>query len=140
MSEKPSFNNPQSLFYSIMDEDMSLSHSNQLILGLSLVHARHVKTSDWLFARYRQILSQQDRTSVRKTSSMITLMRLLEQTKSRIELKRHSGGMMELEIVQTKQLPRMLLRSALNKFENAFETHLVCTLRGQSMQSSVLEL
>ena len=141
MSEKLPFNNPQSLFYSVMDEDMALSHANQLILGLSLVHTRHVKTADWLFARYKPILSQQDKTTVRKISSLIMLLKVLEQTKSKIELKRYTDGILELHIVQAKTLPKLLLRNALNKFENAFETHVICMLRDhQRMQSSVLEL
>jgi exopolyphosphatase / guanosine-5'-triphosphate,3'-diphosphate pyrophosphatase len=141
ISEKLSFNNPQSLFYSIMDEDMAISHTNQLILGLSLVHTRHVKTSDWLFARYKPILSQHDKATIRKISSLIVLLQVLEQTKSKIELKRHTDGIMELHVTQSKLLPKMLLRNALNKFENAFDTHVICMSRdNQSMQSSVLEL
>ncbi|MDE1763599.1 MAG: Ppx/GppA family phosphatase [Thaumarchaeota archaeon] len=139
ISEKLSFNNPQSLFYSIMDEDMSLSHTNQLILGLVLVHTRHVKTSDWLFARYKSILSQQDKSTIRKISSLITLLQVLEQAKSKIELKRYTDGIIELHIMQAKLLPK-LLRNALNKFENAFDIHVICMLRDQNMQSSVLEL
>ncbi len=141
MTEKLSFNNPQSLFYSVMDEDMSLSHTNQLILGLSLVHTRHVKTSDWLFARYKPILSPQDKTTIRKISSLITLLQILDQTKSKIELKRYMDGIMELHIIQTKAIPKLLLRNALNKFENAFDIHIICMLLdNQRMQSSVLEL
>lgn len=141
LSEKLSFNNPQSMFYSVMDEDMSLNHTAQLILGLALVHTRHVKTSDWLFARYKPILSQQDKATIRKISSLIILLRVLEQTKSKIELKRYTDGIIELHIIQSKLLPKLLLRNALNKFENAFDAHVICMLRdNQSMQSSVLEL
>jgi exopolyphosphatase / guanosine-5'-triphosphate,3'-diphosphate pyrophosphatase len=141
ISEKLSFNNPQSLFYSIMDEDMAISHADQLVLGLALVHTRHVKTSEWLFARYRSILSQPDKTTIRKISSLIVLLQVLEQTKSKIELKRYTDGIMELHVTQSKLLPKMLLRNALNKFENAFDAHVICMSRdNQNMQSSVLEL
>lgn len=142
LSEKSSFNDPQSLFYAIMDEDMSLGHTDQLVLGLSLVHTRHAKTADWLFARYRSILSPHDKTTIRKISSLVTLVRLLEQTKSKIELKRFSAGIMELNIIQSKLLPKLLLRNALIKFENAFDVHVICMSRSheQSIQSSVLEL
>lgn len=141
IAEKLSFNNPQSLFYYILDEDMSLSHANQLILGLALVHRRHVKTSDWLFARYKSILSQHDKTTIRKISSLITLLQVIEQTNSKIELKRYTDGIMELHVIQSKLLPKLLLRNALNKFENAFDTHIICMLRDhQSIQSSILEL
>ncbi|MDE2589529.1 MAG: hypothetical protein KGL95_07680, partial [Patescibacteria group bacterium] len=141
ISEKLSFNNPQSLFYSIMDEDMAISHANQLVLGLALVHTRHVKTSEWLFARYKSILSQNDKSAIRKISSLIVLLQVLEQTKSKIELKRYTGGIMELHVTQSKLLPKMLLKNTLNKFENAFDTHVICMSRdNQNMQNSVLEL
>ena len=141
VSEKLSFNNPQSLFYSVMDEDASLSHSNQLVAALALVHMRHVKTSDWLFARYKPILSPQDRATVKKISSLISLLRLLEQTKSKVELKRYTDGIVELLVVPTKSLSKLLLRSSLNKLENAFDIHIICMIRdSQSMQTSVLEL
>ncbi|MDE1725949.1 MAG: Ppx/GppA family phosphatase [Thaumarchaeota archaeon] len=141
ISEKLSFNNPQNLFYSIMDEDMALSHDNQLVLGLALVHTRHVKTSDWLFTRYKSILSQNDKSTIRKISSLVVLLRVLEQTRSKIELKRYTDGIMELHVMQSKSLPKLLLRNALNKFENAFDVHVICMLRdNQNMQNSVLEL
>jgi exopolyphosphatase / guanosine-5'-triphosphate,3'-diphosphate pyrophosphatase len=142
ISEKLSYNNPQNLFYSIMDEDMSLSHSDQLVLGLSLVHIRHIKTADWLFSRYRSILSQQDKTRIKKISSLITLLKFLDKTKSKIELKRFTSGIVELNIIQSKLLPKLLLRNALNKFGDAFDVHVICMLRPdeQSIQSSVLEL
>ena len=140
--EKLSYNNPQSLFYSIMDEDMSLSHADQLVLGLSLVNTRHVKTSDWLFSRYRTILSPQDKTTIKKISSLITLLGVLDRTKSKIELKKFIEGIAELNIIQSKLLPKLLLRSALSKFGAAFDVHVICLLRPdeQSVQSSVLEL
>lgn len=141
ISEKLSFNNPQTLFYSMMDEDMFLSHENQLVMALALVHTRHVKTSDWLFSRYKPILSQQDKVTIRKISSLITLLRVLERAKSRIELKHYADGIMELHVVQAKPIPKLLIRNALNKFENAFDTHVICMLRdSQGMQNSVLEL
>lgn len=124
-----------------MDEDTSLSHVNQLIMGLSLVHTRHVKTSDWLFSRYKPILASQDKSTIKKISSLIVLLRILEQIKSKIELKRYADGILELHVAQTKALPKLLLRNALAKFENAFDTHVICMLRdNQNMQNSVLEL
>ena len=142
ISEKLSYNNPQSLFYSVMDEDMSLSHTDQLILGLSLVHTRHVKTADWLFSRYRSILSQQDKMTIKKVSSLITLFGVLDRTKSKIELKKFTSGIVELNIIQSKLLPKLLLRNALGKYGTAFDIHVICMLRPdeQSIHSSVLEL
>src|SRR5262249_548703 len=113
LSEKLSFNNPQSLFYSTMDEDMPLSHRDQLVLGLSLVHARHSKISEWLYTRYKSILSQDDKESIKKISAIINLIRILERTKARFELKKHGSRILEINLIQTKLPQKSLLQNSL---------------------------
>ncbi len=142
MSEKSSFSSPQSVFYSIMDEDIPLDHNDQLVLGLSLVHARHTKTSDWLFARYRTILSQQDKISMKKISALITLRKILERTKSKIELKQHGTRIIEITITQSRSTQKFLLKDALKKFEIVFDVKVILSTRPYlgSPQSSILEL
>lgn len=142
MSEKSSFSNPQSVFYSIMDEDMPLNHDDQLVLGLSLVHARHTKTSEWLFTRYKTILSQQDKASMKKISALITLRKVLERTKSKVELKQHGSRIMEIAITQSRSTQNFLLKDALRKFEVVFDVKVILSARPYqgSSQSSILEL
>jgi exopolyphosphatase/guanosine-5'-triphosphate,3'-diphosphate pyrophosphatase len=142
MSEKSSYSNPQSIFYSIMDEDMTLDHNDQLVLGLSLVHARHSKTSDWLFARYKTILSQQDRISIKKISVLITLRKIIERTKSKVELKLHGMRIVEINITQSRSIQIFLLKDALRKFESAFDVKVILSIRQYSGSShnSMLEL
>lgn len=142
MSEKSSFSNPQSVFYSIMDEDVPLDHNDQLVLGLSLVHARHTKTSDWLFARYKTILSQQDRISFKKISVLITLRKILERTKSKVELKLHGMRIVEIIISQSRSTQIFLLKDALRKFESAFDVKVILSMRQYpgSSHHSMLEL
>ena len=142
MSEKSSFSNPQSVFYSIMDEDMPLDHNDQLVLGLSLVHARHTKTSDWLFARYKTILSQQDRISFKKISVLITLRKILERTKSKVELKLHGMRIVEIIISQSRSTQIFLLKDALRKFESVFDVKVILSMRQYpgSSHHSMLEL
>jgi exopolyphosphatase/guanosine-5'-triphosphate,3'-diphosphate pyrophosphatase len=142
MSDKSSFDNPQSVFYSIMDEDLPLEHTDHLVLGLSLVHARHAKTSDWLFARYRTILSQQDKTSMKKISVLITLKKILERTKSKVELKLHGTRIVGIVINQSSSTQDFLLKDALRKFEAAFDVKVILSIRPyqSSSQNSMLEL
>lgn len=142
LSEKSSFSNPQSVFYSIMDQDMPFGHDDQLVLGLSLVNARHAKTSDWLFSRYRTILSQQDRTSIKKISILVILRKILERTKSRVELKLHGAQIMEIILMQPKTVQKFLLKETLRKFEIAFDIKVILSIRpypGKS-QNTMLEL
>lgn len=142
ISEKSSFSSPQSVFYSIVDEDIPLNHGDQLVLGLSLVHARHTKTSDWLFARYKTILSQQDRISMKKISALITLRRILERTKSKIDLKQHGSRILEIRIITSRSTQKFLLKDALRKFETAFDIKVILSMRPYqgSSQTSILEL
>jgi exopolyphosphatase/guanosine-5'-triphosphate,3'-diphosphate pyrophosphatase len=142
LSEKSSFSSPQSVFYSIMDEDMPLNHKDQLVLGLSLVHARHTKTSDWLFARYKTILTQQDKISMKKISSLITLRKVLERTKSKVELKQHGTRIIEIIFTQSRSTQKFLLKDALRKFEIVFDVKVILSTRPYqgSSQSSILEM
>jgi exopolyphosphatase/guanosine-5'-triphosphate,3'-diphosphate pyrophosphatase len=142
ISEKSSFSSPQSVFYSIIDEDIPLNHTDQLVLGLSLVHARHTKTSDWLFARYKTILSQQDRISMKKISALITLRKILERTRSKIDLKQHGTRILEITIVTSRSTQKFLLKDALRKFETAFDIKVILSMRPYqgSSQTSILEL
>lgn len=141
-SEKSSFSNPQSVFYSIMDQDVPLGHDDQLVLGLSLVHARHSKTSDWLFARYRTILSPQDKISIKKISILIILRKILQRTKSKVELKLHGPRIVEIIITQSRTIQKFLLRDALRKFEIAFDIKVILSVRpyAGSSQNPMLEL
>jgi len=142
LSEKLSYSNPQSIFYSVMDADMPLSHKDQLILALSLVHARHTKTSEWLYARYKSILSQQDKISIKKISALIPLTKVLERTKSKFELKQLDSRILEMNIIQTKLPLKSLLQNSLRKFEIAFDVKIVLSIRSYegSSQNSILEL
>jgi exopolyphosphatase/guanosine-5'-triphosphate,3'-diphosphate pyrophosphatase len=125
-----------------MDEDIPLDHNDHLILGLSLVHARHTKTSDWLFARYRTILSQQDKISMKKISALLTLRKILERTKSKIELRQHGVRILEITIIQSRSMQEFLLKDALKKFEAIFDVKVILSTRPYqgSSQSSILEL
>ena len=142
ISEKSAFSNPQSVFYSVMDEDMPLNHEDQLVLGLSLVHARHTKTSEWLFTRYKTILSQQDRWAMKKISALITLRKVLERTKSKVEIKQHGSRILEITITQSRLTQKFLLKDALRKFETAFDIKVILSMRPYqgSSQTSILEL
>ncbi|MDE1725277.1 MAG: hypothetical protein KGH76_05215 [Thaumarchaeota archaeon] len=138
---KYSFNNPQSIFYSIMDEDLPLDHNDHLILGMVLVYTRHPKTSDWLFTRYKTILSQQDKLSIKKISVLVTLRKILERTKSKVELRLHGTRIVEI-VVNPSRSHNFLLKDAIKKFENAFDVKVILSVRpyqGNS-QNSILEL
>src|SRR5437867_4447965 len=85
--ELPIMTNLNNLFYMMIDDDSAfLSHREQLILALSIVHTRKEKAADWLFSRYRSILEPQNKRSIEKISTCLVLSEILERAKANARL------------------------------------------------------
>ncbi|MEM2139569.1 hypothetical protein [Nitrososphaera sp.] len=127
MSDLPSVTNLSNLFHLIIDEDNAfLTHREQLILALAIVHTKKEKTVDWLFARYRSILEPQNMRSIEKISACIVLSTILERSKAMARLS-ISGKKVGIRILQGKQpVPAMLVADALRNFERAFNVAVSC--------------
>ena len=71
ISELPYTTNIHNLFYMIIDDDNKyLTHGEQLVLALSIVYTRKVKTANWLFERYKSILQPQNKQSIEKVAAL----------------------------------------------------------------------
>jgi hypothetical protein len=107
----------------MIDEDSAfLSHREQLILALSIVHAKKEKAADWLFSRYRAILQPQNKDSVEKISACLILSTILERCRANTRLSfRGKKVMMKIMPPARQFLPSMLLASAVKNFEQAFD-------------------
>lgn len=125
LSSLPSTTNLHNLFYIIIDEDNRyLSHSEQLVLALSIVHMRKEKIADWLFTRYKSILQPQNRNSIEKIAACISVSNIIEGSKCKVNIKSLSKKKITLEILTPETntpLPQILLRESFKKFENAFD-------------------
>jgi hypothetical protein len=111
------------MFYMIIDEDSShLSHSEQLVLALSIVYTRKAKTANSLFTKYRSILQPQNRTSIEKIAACISLSEILRRNKSKVKLISLNSAKIIMSITSGKNspLPVMLLESLFKNFEIAF--------------------
>jgi exopolyphosphatase / guanosine-5'-triphosphate,3'-diphosphate pyrophosphatase len=123
LDELPMITNLNNLFYMMIDEDNAfLSHREQLILALSIVHTRKQKAADWLFSRYRSILEPQNKASIEKISACMVLSSILERAKANAKLS-FKGKKVEIKIMpQPRQfVPATLLDSAVKRFERAFD-------------------
>lgn len=121
--ELPIITNLSNLFYIMIDEDSAfLSHREQLILALSIVHTRKAKAADWLFSRYKSILEPQNKKSISKISACITLSTILERTRATAKLSIR-GKKVDIKIMpQPRQsVPSTLLENAVENFERAFD-------------------
>lgn len=123
-STLPIMTNLNNLFYLMIDEDSSfLSHREQLILAISIIHARKAKTADLLISRYRSILEPQNRDSIEKISACLDLSAILERSKINAKLSVHDNKIdMRLVPASTRQfIPSTLLAEAIKKLEQAFD-------------------
>jgi exopolyphosphatase / guanosine-5'-triphosphate,3'-diphosphate pyrophosphatase len=118
----PLITNLNNLFHIMIDEDNAfLSHSEQLVLALSIIHARKEKAADWLFSRYKSILESQNKASIGKISACLVLSSILEKAKIEIKLS-IKGKKADIKIIPSSRqfVPATLLAEALKKFERAF--------------------
>ena len=79
---------------------------------------------------------------MKKISALITLRKILERTKSKIELRQHGARIIEITVIQSRSTQKFLLKDALKKFETVFDVKVILSTRPYqgSSQSSVLEL
>jgi exopolyphosphatase/guanosine-5'-triphosphate,3'-diphosphate pyrophosphatase len=118
--------NIYNLFYMIMDEDIAyLSHSEQLVLALSIIHTKKPKIANRLFKRYETILQSQNRRSIEKISACIVILGILERYKCNIQVTFCSEKKkIAIAIIADKdnlQFPKMLFNNAIKKFESVFD-------------------
>ena len=126
-ADVPQANNINNLFYMIMDEDSAfLTHREQLILALSIVHSRKEKAAEWHFTRYRSILEQQNMKSIKKISACLALSAILERSRATARLS-IDGRRVGIKLVAGRQfLPATMLAKALKNFEEAFNVSVSC--------------
>jgi exopolyphosphatase/guanosine-5'-triphosphate,3'-diphosphate pyrophosphatase len=129
MSTLPSVTNLSNLFHILMDGDSAfLTHREQLILALAIVHTKKEKTVDWLFARYGSILEPQNMRSIEKLSACIVIAEMLERTRATARLY-IAGRKVSIRIMHGRQaVPATLLANALKNFERAFGVSASCQI------------
>jgi exopolyphosphatase/guanosine-5'-triphosphate,3'-diphosphate pyrophosphatase len=128
--ELPMITNLNNLFYIMIDEDSAfLSHREQLILALSIVHTRKAKAADWLFYRYKSILDPQNKRSIEKISACLALSAILERARANVKLSIR-GKKVDVKIMpQPRQfVPATLLENAVKNFERAFAVSVNCSV------------
>ncbi len=133
MATLPTVTSLSNLFYLLMDEDNAfLTHREQLVLALAIIHTKKEKTVDWLFSRYKSILEPQNEKSIQRVSACISLSEILERTKSTVRLSINSSGKkVAIKVVQgrsRKAIPAALLANALQNFERAFDVVASCQI------------
>jgi exopolyphosphatase/guanosine-5'-triphosphate,3'-diphosphate pyrophosphatase len=108
------------VFGILMNEDLPMSHQDQLLMALSVVRARRPRTANWFMRKYETMLSR-DAKLLRRLGTCVRLMEILDRSRAQYRVA-YSGGLrisvMESESPFPLQLARMAalaLASAIRK-------------------------
>ena len=101
---------PNSVFGTLMSEDLPMSHEDQLLVALSVVRARRPRTANWLVKRYGSMLAH-DEKWVKKLGACVRLMEVLDRSRAQFRVA-YSGGV-RISVVQSEgPFPLELARMA----------------------------
>ena len=115
--------NLNTLFYLILDEDKAgLSHAEQLVLALSIIHMKKSKAATWFFRRYRSIMHPQNKKSIQKIAALLSLAEILERAKIRTRATKGSHKEILLTMIPSKNiLPVKTIEIAIKLIQEAFD-------------------
>jgi exopolyphosphatase/guanosine-5'-triphosphate,3'-diphosphate pyrophosphatase len=118
----PPLTNLNNLFYVILDGDKpGLSHREQLVLALSIVQTKKLKTAAWLFTKYRSIIQAQDKKSIQKIAALLSISEILEKVKMKVRFIKGRRREILLTLLPSKNiLPIRLIENALKMLQEAF--------------------
>jgi len=143
MSEIPYTTNLHNIFYMIIDEDNRfLTHREQLVLAIAIIHTKKEEAADRLFSRYRSMMQSQNRKSIKKISACIIISNILERIKAKARLRIHNDNKLMLKILLEKnriEFPRILVENALKIFETAFEIPLDYSIHYNSSTPNMMQ-
>jgi len=123
LSKLPETNKHYSLFYHILDQDYPrLTYREQVILALSIVYSKKIRTGEELFYKYNHLLKPQNLKSVQKIAILFKLARIIIKTRSQIRIKLTENQNIIFTIIPThKSFPNILLKQIIEKVSGIFD-------------------
>ena len=132
--------NLPSLFVQLLGVDSSLSHSEQLLLAISLIGAENKRTAERIAAKYSGLLSKRSRRAIKRLSSVLRLLQILEQGKIQANIRKTADSV-EIELSPSETLPLDLMEQTVKALSVASEITVRCaiakraSIRGQRTAS-----
>jgi exopolyphosphatase/guanosine-5'-triphosphate,3'-diphosphate pyrophosphatase len=122
-SRVPETNKHYSLFYQLLDEDYpGLTYREQVILALSIVYSKKIRTAEELFYKYSHLLKPQNLKSIQKIAVLLNLATIILKTRSQIRIRLKENQNMIFTIIPTqKLLPSILLKQVIEKASGIFD-------------------
>jgi exopolyphosphatase / guanosine-5'-triphosphate,3'-diphosphate pyrophosphatase len=123
LSKLPETNKYYSLFYHILDQDYPrLTYREQVILALSIVYSKKIRTGEELFYKYNHLLKPQNLKSVQKIAILFKLARIIIKTRSQIRIKLTENQNIIFTIIpKHKSFPNILLKQIIEKVSGVFD-------------------
>ncbi len=101
--------NLRSFFYSILEEDSTVTQREQLIIAAAAVTAKNDRISRLIVNQYRNLLSRSERDDVRRLAACLAFMETLHRAEGGLSISRH-GGDLSVRVAEGKaRLPVSLL-------------------------------
>jgi exopolyphosphatase/guanosine-5'-triphosphate,3'-diphosphate pyrophosphatase len=132
-----SFRDADNILYTIMDNDSSLSHREQLIVSLSLVYSKKKKKSQSLISKYLVLLQQNDRKIIRKISSIVSLCDILNKTRTKVNPSFENSTLILKICPKKNTFPEVLFEQACKRLENTLNIHVQSIIFYQSSFENV---
>ena len=123
-------NNLESLFSLVLDNDFpNLTHREQIVLAISIIYSKKVKTSEFLFHRFSSFLKSENQKSISKIGILLKLSNLIMKSDSNIIAKEFNNRL-EMDILhKRKPYPTILLQSILQKISDIFAIEIQYSLK-----------
>jgi exopolyphosphatase / guanosine-5'-triphosphate,3'-diphosphate pyrophosphatase len=121
------------LFELIMSETYPmLSHEDQLILALSLVHRRKPKSAGKLYLIYNDLIVHYTQKSIQRIALCIDLSEIFERYKAKVQLSSSDPQKFTLKLVPgVSPFPELTIRNKIKAFELASDIALSCITSGR---------
>jgi exopolyphosphatase/guanosine-5'-triphosphate,3'-diphosphate pyrophosphatase len=99
-----------------MDMDSHLTHHDQLVSILSIIHTKKKKRLEGIFERFDSILQQSDKKSIKKISALLLLSEVLSKADSKIKTKLVDNDLIKMRIYPNKtRFPAALFEDVCTK-------------------------
>lgn len=85
--------NLRSFFYSILEEDSTVSQQEQLIIAAAAVTAKNDRISRLIVNQYRNLMSRSERDDVRRLAVCLAFMETLHKVEGGLRMSRHGGDL-----------------------------------------------
>jgi exopolyphosphatase/guanosine-5'-triphosphate,3'-diphosphate pyrophosphatase len=129
--------NLRGFFYSILEEDSTVSQHEQLIIAAAAVTAKNDRISRLIVNQYRNLMSRSERDDVRRLATCLAFMETLHGVDGGLKMSRH-GRDLSVRVTEGKtKLPVSLLTHQAEAVSNLLGLRLNLTFRSNGKELPV---